>query len=70
MSQKLQLLAMLESSHTGYGLRINWSGGAIKGESVMVEAERPFESEWYITEFEFDREGRLVEVHTYPGEGG
>lgn len=70
MTQKQQLMAMLDSSGAGYGLANNYSGGVVSGVSVQVEAERPFEDEWYVTEFKFDNEGKLLEVFTYPGVEG
>lgn len=70
MTQKQQLIAMLDSSGTGYGKTDHWSGGVVSGSSVLVEAPREFEDEWYVTDFKFDNDGKLVEVFGYPGEKG
>ena len=69
MTQKQQLIAMLDASGTGYGLA-EWRDGDACGESVQVEAPQQYEDKWYIAQFEFDTDGKLVAVFGYPGENG
>jgi hypothetical protein len=68
MTQKQQLLAILESSGTGYGLDEDTQAGEV----VQIESteQYPEGNEFFVTSFVFDNSGKLVEVTTSPGEHG
>jgi hypothetical protein len=69
MSELQQLLAMLSRAGIGHGRRTDWSPPGESGESVQVETGEN-ETEFMVTEFGFDADGKLVTVVCYPGETG
>lgn len=73
MSERQQLLAMLNRAGIGYGLRDDYTDGKPDGDSVQVEsAEADEHGQWWVTEFNFDESGTLKDdgVATYLGQEG
>jgi hypothetical protein len=66
MTELQQFLAMLDRAGVGYGRRTdhNPTGG-----SVLVETGEN-ETEFMVTEFGFDADGKLKAVVCYPGDVG
>lgn len=61
MNEYQQLKTMLERSGTGFGLG--------PGNSIQVEGDAG-ESQWGISNFEFDEQGQLINVSIVQGEEG
>ncbi len=59
-----QFVAMLSRAGVGHGLRHDHNP---PGTAVQVETGES-ESDFMVTEFAFDGEGKLTEVVSYPGE--
>jgi hypothetical protein len=67
MTELQQFIAMLDRAGIGHGMRIDYDPC---GTAVQVEHAHDEGDGWTVTDWQFDADGRLVDISMYPGEEG